>query len=433
MLKIAEKIREQFPILKTKIHGKPLVYLDNAATTQKPISVIAAETAFYATSNANAHRGVYALAERATADYVAAHQRVAQFIGAKSFEEIVFTKNTTEAINLVAGALSDEFFRGKKKILITAMEHHSNLLPWQRLASRRGLRLDFVEITKDGQLDLADLKNKLTEETAILAITHISNVLGTVNPIDKIVKMAHKAGALVLVDAAQSVARLPIDVQKLDIDFLVFSGHKMYGPLGIGVLYGKRAVLEKMPPFLLGGDMVKTVTRENAVWNDLPWKFEAGTPNLAGAIGVVAAIDFIERVGLKDIWKHEQALVNYIMPKLLAIDGLRIVGANDIVGEHLRVLPCGRTQRSAPTAKPLVRAGVISFTVDGIHSHDLASLLDLEGVAVRSGQHCAQPLLETLGIKECARISFGATTTIAELDDFIVALKKSIKILRGNG
>ncbi|MDO8512280.1 MAG: SufS family cysteine desulfurase [bacterium] len=407
MSKISEKIKDQFPILKQKMHGKILVYLDSAATTQKPNSVIAAELAFYTTSNANVHRGVYALAERATADYLAAHQRVAQFIGAENLEEIIFTKNTTEAINLVAQSLPKELFK-KKKILVSIMEHHSNLLPWQRLAEESDGSLEFVEFTKDGKLDLADLHRKLTKDVALVAVTHISNVLGVVNPVSKIAHLAHKQDALVLVDAAQSVARLPLDVKKMGVDFLVFSGHKMYGPMGIGVLYGRKVFLEKMEPFLLGGDMVTTVTRKTATWNDLPWKFEAGTPNVAGAMGLVAAIDFIDRIGIKNIWKHEQELVEYLLPRLTEIKELKIIG-------------------------PSARAGVVSFTVAGLHSHDLASLLDLEGVAVRAGQHCAQPLLETLGIKECTRVSFSVTTTTEELDIFITALKKSIKILQRNG
>lgn len=413
------KIREQFPLLKIKMHDKPLVYLDNAATTQKPNSVIATELAFYTTSNANVHRGVYALAERATADYLVAHQRVAQYIGAESLEEIIFTKNTTEAINLVAQSLPKELFKKKKKILVSIMEHHSNFLPWQRLAQEINGSLEFIELTKEGLLDLVDLRRKLTKEVALVAVTHVSNVLGVVNPVSEIVRLAHKQDALVLVDAAQSVARLPIDVEKMGADFVVFSGHKMYGPLGIGVLYGRKKLLEQMEPFLLGGDMVKTVTRESATWNDLPWKFEAGTPNVAGAMGLVAAIDFIEHIGLKNICRHEQELRNNVIPKLENIEGLKIIGASYGKGTGYRVQD--------------LRAGVVSFTVAGLHSHDLASLLDMEGIAVRAGHHCAQPLLETLGLKECTRISFSITTTIEELDKFITALKKSIKILLVNG
>ena len=350
MPKISLKIREQFPILKKKMHGKPLVYLDNGATTQKPQRVINAEKEFYETTNANIHRGVYELSEKATAQYESAHEKVASFIGAESFKEIVFTKNTTEAINLVASSLPNEIFRDKKKILVTIMEHHSNLLPWQRLARERGLVLEFVELAQDGNLDLVDLKNKLNNQVAILAVTHVSNVLGTVNPIDRIVKMAHKVNALVLVDSAQSIARLPINVKKNKVDFLVFSGHKMYGPLGIGVLYGRRELLEKMEPFMLGGDMVTTVTRKSATWNNLPWKFEAGTPNIAGGVALGMAVDFIKSVGIPSIWQHEQELVEYVISKLLEIEGLVIVGLEN-VGEHLSVLSRGRTQRSAPTKR----------------------------------------------------------------------------------
>jgi cysteine desulfurase/selenocysteine lyase len=289
--------------------------------------------------------------------------------------------------------------------------------------------LEFVELAQDGNLDLVDLKNKLNNQVAILAVTHVSNVLGTVNPIDRIVKMAHKVNALVLVDSAQSIARLPINVKKNKVDFLVFSGHKMYGPLGIGVLYGRRELLEKMEPFMLGGDMVTTVTRKSATWNNLPWKFEAGTPNIAGGVALGMAVDFIKSVGIPSIWQHEQELVEYVISKLLEIEGLVIVGLEN-VGEHLSVLSRGRTQRSSPTTKPLIRAGVISFTVDGIHSHDLVTLLDAEGIAVRAGHHCVQPLLTTLGIKECTRISFSVTTTLEELDRFITVLGESVKILK---
>jgi len=427
----SSKIRAQFPILKQKMYGKNLVYLDNAATTQKPVSVINAEKEFYETTNANIHRGVYELSEKATEQYVTAHQKVAKFIGARSFEEIIFTKNTTEAINLVAQSLPRKLFGKNKKILVSIMEHHSNLLPWQRLARETGTLLEFIELTEDGRLDLTDLRKKLTRQTTLLAVTHVSNVLGAVNPIEEIVKMAHKAGALVLVDAAQSVARLPINVKKMDADFLAFSAHKMYGPLGIGVLYGKKNLLEQMTPFLVGGDMVQTVTRNNATWNVLPWKFEAGTPNIAGGVALSAAIDFVEKIGLDNIWQHEQELVNYVLPKLAKIKGLKVLGL-DIVGADLRVRPRGNTQRCSLTKRLLNHAGVISFTVDKIHSHDLVTLLDAEGIAARGGQHCAQPLLETLGLKESTRISFSVTTTTEELDKFLVVLKKSIKLLQTN-
>jgi len=405
-----EKIREEFPILKSTMRGKQLVYLDNASTTQKPKAVILAEKEFYENSNANIHRSVYELAEKATESYVAAHANVANFIGADE-DEIIFTRNTTEAINLVAFSLEKKITRGKK-ILVTIAEHHSNFLPWQRMAERTGAVLDFVGITPEGYLDMDDFRRKLSKDTAMVAVTHISNVLGTVNPVEEICQLAHEVGALVLVDAAQSAARIKLDVKKIDVDFLAFSGHKIYGLLGIGVLYGKRKLLEEMPPFLLGGDMVKEVSKERATWNELPWKFEAGTQNIAGAVGLSAAIDFLNNIGLDQIWAHEQELVNYVMPKLLAIDGIKIIG------------PKVNNNQAAK------RAGVISFTIDGLHSHDLVSLLDLEGIASRGGHHCAQPLMTELGIKECTRISFGVTTTKEEIGFFIDALVKIINLLR---
>jgi len=403
-------IKEEFPILKKKMRGKQLVYLDNAATTQKPSSVIFAEKEFYENSNANIHRSVYELAEKATESYIAAHSKVANFIGANE-DEIIFTRNTTEAINLVAFSLEKKVARGKK-ILVTIMEHHSNFLPWQRMAERTGAVIDFVGVTSDGYLDIDDLHQKLTKDTALVAITHISNVLGTINPVKDICRLAHEVGALVLIDAAQSAARTKLDVKKIDADFLVFSGHKIYGPLGIGVLYGKQELLEEMPPFLLGGDMVKEVSKERAKWNELPWKFEAGTQNIAGAVGLSTAIDFLSNIGLDKIWAHEQELVNYIIPKLLAIDGLKIIGPKVNGGQNAE------------------RAGVLSFVIEGLHSHDIVSLLDLEGIAARGGHHCAQPLMTELGIKECTRISFGVTTTKKELDFFIDVLTKIVKILR---
>jgi cysteine desulfurase/selenocysteine lyase len=403
-------LREKFPILKKQMHGKQLVYLDNASTTQKPMAVILAEKEFYENTNANIHRSVYELAEKATESYVAAHSSVANFIGA-DMEEIIFTRNTTEAINLVAFSLEKKIARGKK-ILVSIMEHHSNFLPWQRMAESIGATLDFVGITSDGYLDMDDFRQKLTKDTALVAVTHISNVLGAVNPVEEVCSLAHEVGALVLIDAAQSAARIKLDVKKIDADFLVFSGHKIYGPLGIGVLYGKRKLLEEMPPFLLGGDMVKEVSKNGATWNELPWKFEAGTQNIAGAVGLGTAIDFLNNIGLDKIWEHEQELVNYIIPKLLAVNGLRIIGPKTSGGQNIE------------------RAGVLSFVVEGVHSHDLVSLLDLEGIAARGGHHCAQPLMTELGIKECTRVSFGVTTTIEEMDLFISALIKAVNILR---
>lgn len=395
-------VREQFPILARRVHGQPLVFLDNASTTQKPRRVMDAEKSFYETSNANVHRGVYALSEEATAAYVAAHEAVARFINAAP-EEIIFTRNATEGLNLVASWAASRVQPGDE-ILLTAMEHHSNILPWQRLARQRGASLVFAELTPDGLLDLDDLRQKLARRPKLLSLTHVSNVLGTVNPIADIVRLAHAYKVPVVVDAAQSVSRLPVDVRAWDAEFVVFSGHKMYGPTGIGVVYGKRELLEQAEPFLVGGDMVKTVTREQATWNDLPWKFEAGTPNIAGGVGLHEAVRFLSEIGTERIWAHEQALVAHALPKLRAVPGLTLLGPRD-------------------------RAGIFSFTLDGIHSHDLASFLDERGIAIRGGHHCAQPLLQSLGLTECARASVGLTTTTSELDHLVRALEDAHRLL----
>lgn len=401
--------REQFPILSRTMRGAPLVYLDNASTTQKPRRVIEAETRFYETMNANVHRGVYELSEQATAAYVGAHEAVARFIGAQSAEEIIFVRNTTEGINLVAHALERPGLSPLRPglILVTAMEHHSNIVPWQQLAQRTGATLAWVKLTSEGILDLEDLEKKLATQTpgvCIVAITHVSNVLGTVNPIAEVVRQAHAAGALVLVDAAQSVARLPVNVQAWDADFVIFSGHKMYGSTGVGVVYGKRGLLERMEPFLTGGDMVKTVTRESATWNDLPWKFEAGTPNIAGGVALGETVRFLEEIGMDNVWAHEQELVSYALPRLKEIPGLRVLG-------------------------PAARAGIFSFTLPSIHSHDLASFLDERGIAIRGGHHCAQPLLASLGLTECARASAAVYTTKGDIDRLVEAVAEARKEL----
>lgn len=390
-------IRAQFPILSRTMRGRPLVYLDNASTTQKPRRVIDAETRFYETVNANVHRGVYELSEEATGAYVAAHEAVARFIGASSAEEIVFVRNTTEGINLLVWSWALQHVRPGDRILLTAMEHHSNIVPWQAFARGGRATLEYVELAPDGNLDLEDLDRKLARRPKIVSLTHVSNVLGTVNPIAEITRRAHAVGAVVIVDAAQSVSRFPVNVRELDIDFLVFSGHKIYGPTGIGVVYGKREHLGAMGPFLTGGDMVKTVTRDSATWNDLPWKFEAGTPNISGGVALGETVRFLEDLGRESIWRHEQELVRYTLPKLQSVPGLRILG-------------------------PAERAGIFSFTLDGIHSHDLATFLDARGVAIRGGHHCAQPLLTTLGLTECARASVGVYTTADDIDQLINAL-----------
>lgn len=404
-------LRRQFPILARTMRGAPLAYLDNASTTQKPQRVIDAEKSFYETLNANIHRGVYELSEQATAAYVGAHEAVARFIGAKGPEEIVFVRNATEGINLIVWTWGIANIRQGDRILLTAMEHHSNIVPWQTLARGDHATIDWVELTSGGELDLDDLGRKLALKPKVVSVTHVSNVLGTVNPIAEIARRAHAVGAVVVVDAAQSVSRLPVNVQELDADFLVFSGHKVYGPTGVGVVYGKQALLDSMGPFLTGGDMVKTVTRERATWNDLPWKFEAGTPNIAGGVALGETVRFLEELGMENIWKHEQGLVEYSLPKLCAVPGLRLIGPTSPMG------PMG------------LRAGIFSFTLNNIHSHDLASFLDARGIAIRGGHHCAQPLLATLGLTECARASVGSYTTREEIDRLVSALEDARKAL----
>lgn len=397
------KIREQFPILNVK-REKPLVFLDNASTTQKPLRVIEAESNFYESMNANVHRGVYELSEKATLAYTKAHELVADFIGAEAQEEIIFTKNSTESLNLLAQSLT-KTLKPKDRILLSVMEHHSNLVPWQVAAKEKDLILDFIGLDEQGKLDMNDLKKKLKLKPKIVSVTQMSNVLGTINPIKEISKLAHEVNAIIITDAAQSVAQMPIDVQDLDVDFLVFSSHKMYGPTGIGVLYGKKELLEKLEPVLFGGDMVKEVTLNSASWNDLPWKFEAGTPNIAGGVAFGEAIKFLKEIGMEKIQEHEQKLNEYLISKLRENQNIKLLG---------------------PT-NPKDRGGVFSFKIENVHSHDLASLLDESGIAIRGGSHCAQPLLKYLGINECPRISFGITTTIQELDYFWKNFLESVK------
>lgn len=416
-------LHAQFPILRRTMRGHPLVFLDNASTTQKPERVIDAEKRFSETMNANIHRGVYELSEQATAAYVDAHESVARFIGAASAKEIIFVRNATEGINLVVWTWGLANLKAGDRILLTAMEHHSNIVPWQRLARRTGARIEWVELTPHGLLDLDDLERKLTSQghseqkrrVSLLSLAHMSNVLGTVNPVREIVERAHAHGVRVILDAAQSVPRMPVDARELDVDFLVFSGHKMYGPTGTGVVYGKRELLETMEPFLTGGDMVKTVTREGATWNDLPWKFEAGTPNIAGGVALGEAARFLTELGMENVWAHEQALAEYALPKLRAVPGLRLIGPISPIGPIRPMGPSGGW----------AKAGIFSFTLDGIHSHDLASFLDTRGIAIRGGHHCAQPLLASLGLTECARASVGLYTMAEEIDRLVSALEEA--------
>ena len=402
-----EKIRKDFPILDQIVNDEPLVYLDNAATTQKPKAVLEAVNRYYQEDNANVHRGVHTLAERATASYEAARETVRRFINASSIKEVLFTRGTTTGLNWI-GRFAEEILEEGDEVLISIMEHHSNILPWQEACRKAGAKLVYVYL-KDGGLDLEDFREKLTDRTKFVSITHASNVLGVINPIQELAQLAHEKGAIVVVDGAQSVPHMKIDVQKLDADFFVFSGHKMAGPTGIGVLYGKEQYLNQMSPVEFGGEMIDFVYEQSATWKELPWKFEAGTPNMAGAIGLAAAIDYLEAIGMDAIERHEQDLIAYVFPKLQAIEGLKIYGSQDL-------------------AK---RSGVISFNLGDLHPHDLATALDYEGVAVRAGHHCAQPLIQYLEVPATARASFYLYNTKEDCDKLVEALIKTKEFFNG--
>jgi cysteine desulfurase/selenocysteine lyase len=400
-----QAVREQFPILRRSIHGHPLTYLDSAASSQKPESVISATARYYREMNANVHRGVYTISEEATEAYENARRKVARFIGAQSPREIIFTRNATEAINLVAYSWGRANLQSGDEILLTEIEHHSNLVPWQMLSQQTGAQLRFIRVTDDGLLEIDELDELLTERTRLVAFTAMSNVLGTITPVGEIVRRAHAAGALALVDGAQSVPHLSVNVQALDCDFLAFSGHKMCGPTGIGVLYGKRRLLDEMPPFLGGGDMIRSVHLYESTWNDLPWKFEAGTPAIAQGVGLGVAVDFLSELGMDAVHEHERELTAYALEALSEVDGLTLYG---------------------PPADQ--RGGVISFNLAGIHPHDVASILDREGIAVRAGHHCAQPLMERLGVHATTRASFYVYNTRDEADLLVEALYKVKKV-----
>ena len=402
-----EAVRKDFPILNQIVNDEPLVYLDNAATTQKPTQVLEAIAAYYAKDNANVHRGVHTLAERATAAYEAARERVRSFIHAASTKEVLFTRGTTTGLNWVA-RYAESVLQPDDEVLISVMEHHSNTIPWQEACKKTGARLIYAYL-KDGMLDLADFRSKLTEKTQFVALAHVSNVLGVVNPIKEIAELVHQANALLVVDGAQSVPHMKIDVQDLDVDFFAFSGHKMLGPTGIGVLYGKEELLEQISPVEFGGEMIDFVYEQEATWKELPWKFEAGTPNIAGAIGLAAAIDYLDKIGMETVHQYEQELIAYVFPKLQAVEGLTIYGSEDL------------TQRS----------GVISFNLAGLHPHDVATALDYEGVAVRAGHHCAQPLLSYLGVAATVRASFYLYNTKADCDKLVEALQKTKEFFDG--
>ena len=402
-----EILRRDFPILDQIVNDEPLVYLDNAATTQKPTQILEAIAAYYEKDNANVHRGVHTLAERATAAYEAARERVRSFIHAASTKEVLFTRGTTTSLNWVA-RYAENVLQPGDEVLISVMEHHSNIIPWQEACKKTGARLIYAYL-KDGMLDLADFRSKLTEKTRFVALAHVSNVLGVVNPIKEIADLVHQANALLVVDGAQSVPHMKIDVQDLDVDFFAFSGHKMLGPTGIGVLYGKEELLERMSPVEFGGEMIDFVYEQEATWKELPWKFEAGTPNIAGAIGLAAAIDYLDKIGMETVYQYEQELIAYAFPKLQAVEGLTIYGSEDLAQ----------------------RSGVISFNLAGLHPHDVATALDYEGVAVRAGHHCAQPLLSYLGVAATVRASFYLYNTKADCDKLVEALQKTKEFFNG--
>ncbi len=398
--------QSDFPVLQRKINGKPLIYLDNAATTQKPNSVINAISDFYATSNANVHRATHTLGEEATHKYECARNRVRKLLNAQNSSEIVFVRSATEAINLVSHSWGLSNVQPGDIILLTEMEHHSNLIPWQLLTQDRGARIELLGIDDSGLLKMEDLDRYLDERVRLLAITGMSNVLGTINPIEEVAKRAHEVGALVLVDGAQSVPHLPVDVQALDCDFLVCSGHKMLGPTGIGVLYARQKLLREMPPFMSGGEMIKEVSFTNATWSDPPSKFEAGTPPIAQAIGFGAAIEYLQKIGLARVHEHECSLVEYAMAQFREIPGLEIYGPG-----------------------PDHRGGILSFNLNNTHPHDLAAILDEQGIAIRAGHHCAQPLINRLGVRAMARASFYLYNTFDEVDRVAEALLMAKRIL----
>ncbi len=407
------QIRADFPILSREVYGKPLVYLDNAATTQKPLCVLDAMREEYLNVNANVHRGVHYLSQQATDLHEAAREKVRGFINARKIEEIVFTRGTTEAINLVASSFCQSQMQAGDEVLVTDMEHHSNIVPWQLQAQRHGIIVKHIPITDDGRLDLSTLTSQLSTRTKLVSVTHVSNVLGTVNPVGEIVKIAHQHGIPVLVDGAQSAPHMKIDVQAMDCDFYAFSGHKMYGPTGIGVLYGKEEWLEKLPPYQGGGEMIDKVTWERTTFERLPFKFEAGTPDYIATHGLAKAIEYIDSIGMENIQQHEQELTRYAMEQLQAIDDMKIYG-----------IP----QTSDLSHQPSSRDAVISFNVGQIHHLDLGTLLDRLGIAVRTGHHCAQPLMDRLGIPGTVRASFALYNTKEEIDTLVAGIQRVSKM-----
>ncbi|HFI0077932.1 TPA: cysteine desulfurase [Streptococcus suis] len=406
-MKELNSISKNFPILDQFVNDEPLVYLDNAATTQKPQQVLDVLADYYQRDNANVHRGVHTLSERATARYEAARQTVADFIHAKSSKEILFTRGTTTSLNWVA-QFAREILQPEDEVIISVQEHHSNIIPWQQACQQTGAQLRYVYL-RDGEIDVEHLKSLLSSKTKFVSIAHISNVLGAIAPIKQIATLVHEVGAYLVVDGAQSTPHIAIDVQELDVDFFAFSGHKMLGPTGIGVLYGKEEILNQMSPVEFGGEMIDFVYEQSATWKELPWKFEAGTPNIAGAIGLAAAIDYLNQIGMDRVREHEEELITYLWPKLKAIPGLTIYGSQDV-------------------AK---RTGLVAFNLDQLHPHDVATALDYEGVAVRAGHHCAQPLLKYLQVPATVRASFYIYNTKADCDKLVEALIKTKEFFNG--
>jgi len=395
-----ERVRADFPILHQKVHGHPLVYLDNAATTQKPRQVIEAITRYYEHDNANIHRGVHTLSQRATEEYELARKTAQQFIGAEDCREIIFVRSTTEAINLVAQTYARQNLKPGDEVLITAMEHHSDIVPWQMICEEKQGKLRVAPINEAGEVSLTDFERLLTARTKLVAVAHLSNALGTINPIQQIVGLAHSKNIRVMVDGAQAAPRLPVNVRELDCDFYAFSGHKIYGPTGIGVLYGKLALLEDMPPYQGGGDMISSVSFERTVYNKVPHKFEAGTPDISGPIGLKAALEYVSRLGIENIEQHENQVLEYATNRISALSGVRLIG----------------------TAKQ--KAGVLSFVMEGVHPHDIGTILDQEGIAIRTGHHCAQPVMERYGIPATARASLGLYNKKEEIDALVRGIKK---------
>ena len=415
-----KKIREDFPILAREVYGKPLVYLDNAATTQKPLCVLDAMRDEYLNVNANVHRGVHYLSQQATDLHEAAREKVRQFINARKIEEIVFTRGTTEAINLVASSFCESQMQAGDEVIVTEMEHHSNIVSWQLQAMKRGIVVKHLAINDEGELLIDQLEPLISERTRLISVAHVSNVLGTINPVDEIVRIAHQHGIPVLVDGAQSAPHFKVDVQAMDCDFFAFSGHKMYGPTGIGVLYGKEEWLEKLPPYQGGGEMIDKVTWEKTTFERLPFKFEAGTPDYIATHGLAKAIDYIDSIGFEAIQQHEQELTRYCMEQLQTIDGMHIYGPQSTMG----TVPSVSSEANYRGTVPSVRDAVVSFNVGNIHHLDMGTLLDRLGIAVRTGHHCAQPLMDRLGISGTVRASFALYNTKEEVDTLVAGIRR---------